>query len=89
MGVDNDSKDEQSKSKKELSIRTYNWVESGCFQFIKIYDITLDFIQFLKVEILSKYDKYILSADLVIYIFTRCINLYGKYEISFKMANSF
>ena len=89
MDVDKDSKDEQIKSKKELSNRTYNWVEWGCSQFIKIYDITFDFVQFLKDEILSKWDKDILSADLVVYIFARCINLYGKYGSSFEMANSF
>ena len=60
-----------------------------CSQFINIYNITLDFIQFLKDEILSKWDKDILSAELVVYIFTWCINLYELYGSSFKMANSF
>ena len=95
MDVDKDSKDEHSKRKKELAKRTYNWVESGCSQFINIYKITLNFIQFLKDEILSKWDKENLSVGFVVYIFTWCISLYGKYGKygkygnSFKMANSF
>ena len=55
---------------------------------IKIYDTTLDLIEFLKDEIMNKCDKDIFSVDLVLYLFTRCINMYGKYSSVLKIPDS-
>ena len=55
--------------------------KEGPTSHIKAYDITLDLLELFKDEIVAHaQNNDVLEVDLIIYLFTRCIKIYGKYR---------
>lgn len=56
---------------------------------VKVLDVTLDLIEFLKTEIVANSSKNdVLNSDLSVYLFTRCIKIYGKYRSNLNTRGS-